>query len=469
MHIIMFSINPLFPGYGMGGAPKHLQNVALYLGKLGHDITIFCTQPEDANQPFRWHERVQVLPILRFKQPFPQPYAIPAYDMASAIQDIGEYLQNADRFYMHDGEFLFPYVYRHIPTVISLRDNVYPETLLGGFLFQADTLILISNYAKAYFQHTVGRFFPDYHQRIKVIYNGIDWEKFKPTPPNKILELIPIKPDMHIIILHPHRPEDTKGIWQTIAVVDLLVHRYGFTNIKTLVPRWLDTGLSTELRGFYDKIQDVIDHRDLTDNFIFHAWISQDLMSEYYSLGHVTLALGSFVESFGNAVYESLGCGTPAVVTRISSHREVLPENMIDKVDFGDIESAAQSAARIINAKERTRPQILDYLIENYSVDRQLKAYADIILNARITDDLHYRLVPFDEHTRFQLAPWCYVTGQRIYHDFHADYVEAENILRLIELYPGSFNFAESDQLGIQQDEIMGWYRNGYFVPVLPA
>ena len=78
-------------------------------------------------------------------------------------------------------------------------------------------------------------------------------------------------------------------------------------------------------------------------------------MPEYYSLGGVTLALGHFVESFGNTVYESLGCGTPAIVARISSHRELLPESLVDKVDFGDHDTAPAIAAEFCAANGAPR------------------------------------------------------------------------------------------------------------------
>ena len=45
---------------------------------------------------------------------------------------VAEHLVQADRFYMHDGELLLPYLYCDVPTVISLRDSVYPETIIDG-------------------------------------------------------------------------------------------------------------------------------------------------------------------------------------------------------------------------------------------------------------------------------------------------------------------------------------------------
>ncbi|MDX1991450.1 MAG: glycosyltransferase family 4 protein [bacterium] len=462
----MFSINPLFPSYVMGGAPKHLQNIALHLGEEGHNVKILCTQVGGTEKPFQWHERVTVLPVLRFKQPFPQPYATPAYNLAAALQDMGDALQNADRFYMHDGEFLFPYAYQHVPTVVSLRDNVYPETLLGSFLFQGDKLILISEYSRQYYLNTTGRFFPDLDSRIEVVHNGLDWDKFKPTEAGQILNILPVEPGAQPIVLHPHRPEESKGIRQTIAVADLLVNQYGFRDLLVLAPKWLDLQLTPELRAFYDEIQGEILLRGLERNFLFHDWIPQELMPEYFSLGTVTLSLGNFVESFGNAVYESLGCGTPTIAARISTHRELLPDHLLDKVDYGDIETAAHLAAQIIRERRQPSPETLAYLYAHYSIEKQLAGYASIILNAERSAPLTYQHPTLDEQTRYQLAPWCYLASQGIYHDFRADYYTGTELRRLIEHYPEGFTDADAMRDGLHADEMMTFYRDGYLVPL---
>jgi glycosyltransferase involved in cell wall biosynthesis len=465
MKIVAFSINPLFADHVMGGAPKHLQSIVLHLGELGHQVTVLATRREDSQQPFRWHENVEVLPVLPFRQPFPQPYAVPAYDLAAVVQIVGEHLQTADRFYMHDGEFLFPYAYQHVPTVVSLRDNVYPETLQGGFLFQGDRLILISEYARQYFLHTAGRFFPGYAERAVVIHNGVDWDHFKPQTPTEILDIVPVEPGRYPIVLHPHRPEDTKGIRQTLAVADLLVHQYGFGDLRVLVPEWLDYGLSRELRDYYDDLRNEIAERNLAENIVFHGWIPQSLMPQYYSLGSVTLALGRFVESFGNSVYESLGCGTPAIPVRISSHREILPEDLVDKVDYNDIETAAAIAAEIINSGRRTSVQTLAYLHEHYNVHKQRAAYADVILHAQRLGPLAYQLRSLDEHVRYQLAPWCYRAKRGIYHDFRSDYLADSDLDGLLAAFPDGFMLTNAQSRGIAPDTVCQWYRDGYLVP----
>jgi glycosyltransferase involved in cell wall biosynthesis len=467
MHIVMFSINPLFADRVMGGAPKHLQNIAMHLGALGHQITVLCTRVPGSDRAFNWHHNVTVKPILPFKQPFPQPYAVPAFDLAQIIQIMGEHLETADRFYMHDGEFLFPYVYQHIPTVVSLRDNVYPETLHGGFLFNSHRLILISEYSRKFYQATVGRFFPELAERMMVIPNGIDWERFQPVQSGEILDYLPFDPAQHPVVLHPHRPEESKGIRQTIAVVDLLVRQYGLVEVRALVPRWLEQQLTPDLQLYYDSMQRDIDERGLTENIIFHDWIPQRLMPELYSLGAVTLSLGYFQESFGNAVYESLGCGTPSIAARITTHRDLLPDHLLAKVDYDDIEEAARIAAEMIVSGRRTSPETLAYLHQHYGIEQQLNAYAAAILNAEVVPPMRYQYPAIDPNTRYQLAPWCYaISPNRIYHDFDAAYVDLGSLGELLIERPGGITLDEATQHDISDIVITHWYQRGYLVPV---
>ncbi|NJL57052.1 glycosyltransferase family 4 protein [bacterium] len=198
--------------------------------------------------------------------------------------------------------------------------------------------MLISEASRVYYVNTVGRFFPGFEERVVVIDNGLDWEKFRPTQPQAIYEYVNIPPGTtRPVLLHPHRPEPSKGIMQTLAVADKLVHEYGFHDLLVLAPQWHVVQASSELSEFYAAIEHEIAVGGLRDHVVFHGWIPQDLMPEYYSLGRVTLSLGHFVESFGNAVYESMGCGTPSIAARISTHRDLLPDDLLVKVDYGDI------------------------------------------------------------------------------------------------------------------------------------
>ena len=463
MNIVMFSMTPLFRDKSMGGAQKQLKKVALHLAEEGHNITILCTQRSDAMEAFHWHENLQVLPIYRFKQPFPEPYDTPTYNIATAIQDTGEYLANADVFYSHDGGLIFPYVSQQIPTVVSLRSILFSETLQSGYLFQGDALILPSQHTADAWIHTKGRFFPEFKNRVHVIHNGLDFDIYKPTKPEAIIKRIGVKPNKkHRYIIYPHRPEAPKGIMQTAEVVSLLVHDYGMKDIRVLVPKWIDTGLAAHVRQFYDDLEEKIATYGLAQNFIFHDWVSDDLMPEYYSLGDLTLAIGNYVETFGNTPYESLACGTPVLASRVAPYRDMLPQDVL--VDYDDIEATAQKAAHILENKLPVSDDIMSWLHENFQQEAMVEAYADIILNAKKRGDMAYCFNPITPETRFKLAPWCYVSDKGIYHDFKGTYYDQygwEELRRIVEKYPDSFTFLASIR-----NRIMEWYREGYIVPL---
>jgi hypothetical protein len=151
---------------------------------------------------------------------------------------------------------------------------------------------------------------------------------------------------------------------------------------------------------------------------------------------------------------------------RISSHRELLPEHLVDKVDFDDIDSAARIAAEMIREKRRTSTATMSYLHAHYSVERQRSAYADAILNARQQPELRYQLRPVDGGTRFGLAPWCYRAARGLYHDFRADYIQSDSLDSLVATFPAGFSAKMAESHGMSAAQLMDWYRQGYLVPL---
>lgn len=452
----------------MGGAPKQLQKVAVYLGSLGHTVDVLCTRSQESSNIFKWHQNVTVRPILPFKLPFPQPYAVPAYQIANIIEIVGGYLQQADRFYMHDGELLFPWVYQDVPTVVSLRDNVYPETMLGGFLFQGDVLIAISEYSRQFYQYTFGRFFPGLEARMTVVYNGIDFDHFRSTDPAELIDYLELPEMEGPILLHPHRPESSKGLWEALEVVDRLVNVHQFETLTLLAPRWLDDGTSPAVTAFYAKLASEINQRRLTSHVHFHKWIPQRLMPQYYSLGDATVALGHFVESFGNTVYESLACGTPAVAARVSTHRELLPPDLLDTVPYGDVKMGAEAIARIFKSGEPTSEATISYLKAHYPYAKQVERYAELILSATRLGPLAYKFPEADEKQAYKLAPWCYLEGRTLYHDFLHSYSTDPLLLQIAELSRSQnpISLKTVIDIGGTAENVEAFLDAGYIVPL---
>ncbi len=461
--IAVFSMTPLFPELALGGAQKQLKKVALHLGELGHQVTILCTQRRDATTPFQWHENVDILPVLRFKQPYPEPYFTPLYHIANAMRRVGAAIAEADVHYSHDGGLIFPYVYQDTPTVISLRSILFAETLQSALLFQGDEWILPSEHTRASYEAIVGQFAPAVGERMHVIHNGFDWRHFRYTKPAEIFDVIPPEVADHPVLLFPHRPDAAKGIDELIQVAALLTRDYGWDDLRVLAPRWLDADSEPSQRAYYAGLRRNISEAGLGDAFVFHDWINDRLIAEYYSLADVTLCIGSYVETFGNTPFESLGCGTPPIVSRVGPYRDLLPDEHIARVDYGDIEATAALAHEILSERRRTSPVTLRYLQAEFSQEAMVSAYAEVILRASKRPPLPFRLPQITGDSRYRLAPWCYIAPERgIFHDFRGDFQAEADLIRVAQTHPAGFSAGS-----VAAEQLQFWLDEGYVTPIV--
>ncbi len=465
MKIVMFSINPIFPDVVTGGASKHLYQIACHLGEIGHDVKILCAEPGTGLNPFSWSKNVQIFPILPFNIPFPQPYNVSGADLSLIIERISSALLEADRFYIHDGELLLPDVYSDIPTVISFRDNIYPESVLGSFIGKADDVICVSKYSANVIKHTAGRFYPELAKRIHQVNNGIDFNDFKPVDPEPLARELGVNPNEEILLLHPHRPEPGKGLPETIMVTDRLIHQYGLENIKVLIPGWIDSMISTGDSNFYNEMMRLMQDLGVEHNFQFIPWQPIERMPELYSLGAVTLCLGNIVEAFGNVAYESIACATPSVVARVGVHRTLMPDEIINKVDYGDIEGAVKQLMAIINGNEGVGKDALAYLKATMDVHRQMVEYTDIITSCQKRDKLRFSPPEFKENQAYMLAPWCYFHENEVYHDFRGAFIQAPDLADMMA-DAKLMTKADAVDAGIPEGTWDMWVKHTLVIPV---
>lgn len=456
----MFSMTPLFVDKSMGGAQKQLKKVALHLAEQGHQVTVACTWRKDAAQPFAWHERAQVLPLYRFKQPFPEPYETPPYHIANAIRDTADHLRQADAFYNHDGGLIFPFIGQDVPTTVSLRSVLFSETLQSGFLFDGDALILPSEYAADCWLETKGQVFPQFAERVHVIHNGLDFDVYCPTPPDPLAALIPdFDPVRYAYLLYPHRPETPKGIEHALRLTKALVEDYGLTHVRLLVPRWIDAGLADHVRAHYDGLAHSVAARGLSEYVVFHDWIGDDLMPAYYSAGALTLVLGHYVETFGNTPYESLACGTLPLVARVGPYRRLLKERAL-MIDYGDLERAAALAASVIVERLRTPVNTLAWLRAHFHQADMVRAYEEVMLGTRKQAPLVYAPMPIEAVRAWRLPTWCYFAEEQLWHDFLGTYLREPELYQLTQAGRATFGSDQAPPLQLQ-----AWRREGLIVP----
>ena len=466
MKIIVFTINPIFPDKVTGGASKHLYYIINYLGDQGHQVEVLCPSTDELDTTFSFSENVHVFPELDFSLPFPQPYAISPPQLSLMTQRICQRLQDADRFYIHDGEWLVPDVYDHLPTVASFRDNIYPESILGTFIGKPDDVINVSEYSGAVIENTAGLFFPGLKKRLHTVVNGIDFDFFKPVDPSSLAKRLGLDLENDIILLHPHRPEEGKGLAETIRVVKRLVHKHRLKNVKALIPEWIGSMISVGDSDFYNRMMRLMQDLDVDKNFLFVPWLPIERMPELYSLGDVTLCLGNIVEAFGNVAYESLACGTPSIVSRVGVHRTLLPDEMIDKVHFGDIDEAVDRILRIIKSKDLDLTNTINRMKSQMDLKNQVQSYGRIILECKKRERLDFSPPAFDKQQLYTLPPWCYFKDDFIYHDFQGRFENASE-LAFLNNEMNLFTKSDATKAGINEETWSQWIDKTWIIPAL--
>ena len=429
--ILALSLGPIFKNHVHGGSQKILREVVSYLGEKGNQVSVYCVRRDDNYLPFQIGENVTINPCLRFKQTFPQSYFTAPNNLEQIISVIEKEKKNNDVIYAHDSGFNFPFLYDGIPTVSSLRDFLYPETLVGAFSFERDSLIVNSKYTLDSFLQTNSSIRPQIANRIEYIPNGIDLNHFREREAlDKMRKFIGLN-STDIPILYPHRPEESKGIFDALKVIYLLKEK-GLENVKLLIPKYIDLIISQEYSPTYSKIKTLAEELDIKQNLIFHNWIPYELMPQYYSLGDLTLSLGNFVESFPNVSVESIACKTPSISSKVAAHRTVLPESVEHKVDFGDFEEAADIAYKVLKEDRIGTQKGRDFIQETYGYENMLENYERVIQNCSILPPLKIQ-VDKSPFTHVRIPSWCNLSEKfGLYNDYKYSYVDDKRLLDIL-------------------------------------
>ncbi len=434
MKILAFSINPIFPDRVTGGASKHLERVLRYLGEKGNQVTLLCAAVPGSKFEFELHSNVFVKAILPFHLPFPQPYAVSPFELSSISHTILIEISGKDRFYIHDGELLLPELYTHIPTISSFRDNVYPESVLGSFIGQADEIICVSPYSADVIRSSAGLVLSGLDERIHVVPNGIDPEVFHPSDPDPVAKELLLDLNKHRFLLHPHRPESSKGLKESLKILEKLINQFGQKDLILLSPDWLPEMQGHLENSFKQLILDFIETHGLQEHVRFHGWLRQDQLASYYSCGALTLSVGNNPEAFGNVAYESIACGTPSVVAMVGTHRTQLPDSLVYKTQYDNPSEAAEICYLILKnnlrVSERDRLEVLSLL----NLERQLTAYSSIILSATKREPMQINPQKINSAKSYRLAPWCDLTSRGIFNDYKGRYLTDEDWEGMTEL-----------------------------------
>ncbi len=217
-----------------------------------------------------------------------------------------------------------------------LEFNTFLRSSEKKLMKRADVLIAVSQYTKK----ELTEFYSMSEEKIHVIYNGVDVEKFKPPKRSKAdlrreLELSPTRK----MILFVGRLYSRKGLPTLIQAA------------HTVVKDFPDAQFVISGGGFKqneEKLRKLARQQGIEDNVAFIGYFPDDKLPSLYAAADI-FVLPALYENFPFAILEAMSTGLPVISTRVGG----IPELIIDKqtgllTDAGNHEQLTEAIAKLL-------------------------------------------------------------------------------------------------------------------------
>ena len=196
-----------------------------------------------------------------------------------------------------------------LPYVITLRGKIYPcvevpsqRRQCARALVNADAVISVSDpMAELACELGVRR------ERMHVIPNGVDTERFRPRERYEARRLLGLGCDGPLIVAIGHL-KPTKGHSELVRAVASVPQK----------PRLVIIGAQADCRGYEEALRKEIAALGLAGRVVLAGPQPYDRIPVYLAAADVSV-LASYREGCPNVVLESLACGPPVVATRVGA------------------------------------------------------------------------------------------------------------------------------------------------------
>ena len=311
------------PSSLLGGQELNLVEICSSLANRGHQINLVYTRKGDLLQQYRKFCNY----LINVNRYTPQRKMLP--EIARFLVDVGRDIlkipvsRNSVIFCNDFSSVFFGSILsslKGIPLVHYIQLPAYKfkfKLRLG--LYAVDQFIAVSNHTKCTW---VDLGIPE--NKVNVVYNGIDTEKFKP-PENFLVERkkLDLSEDK-TVILYVGRLNRNKGIEVLIKAVALAV--------KSGINAHLLIAGNPVLELNEDSLEAREQYKHSLKSLAADLGIEKDVKllghvastTTLYQVSDITVVPSTWPEPFGRVVIESMACGTPVVASRIGGIPEIL-------------------------------------------------------------------------------------------------------------------------------------------------
>jgi glycosyltransferase involved in cell wall biosynthesis len=236
---------------------------------------------------------------------------------------------------VHD---IFPYMLRDDPQLPHFRDHLNLRLAMSG-LKRADHLITVSQYSKRCVVEHLG-IAPE---RITVIYQGVDHERFRPLPVDEAIRQRYGLSESHCYLIYVGTEDPRKNLATLVRALAKLRHE---------LP---DVELIKIGRSHFDherhRLIELATQLGVRTAIHFLEDVPEDDLPLLYNLADVYVT-PSLYEGFGFPVLEAMACGTPVVCAEAGSLPEIAGSAAL-RVLPCTVETLAEALRSLLTSKDK--------------------------------------------------------------------------------------------------------------------
>lgn len=213
--------------------------------------------------------------------------------------------------------------------------------------------------------------------RINVVYNGINIEKFQPSVHVSITKKEWGISDDVEIISYIGRLDKEKGLETLIRGFSLFIKTH--KNAKLLI-----AGKPVCHTDEYKKsLEHLTSELGIADSVKFLSHLTNPV--PLYQISNVTVLTSSHSEPFGRTIIESMACGTPVVANRTGGIPEILTGEFQRMLcEPGNVQDFADTLNFVLkwkNLDPQLSARCREHILHNFNVDKMVDGIEKAILD----------------------------------------------------------------------------------------
>jgi glycosyltransferase involved in cell wall biosynthesis len=235
--------------------------------------------------------------------------------------------------------FVYDMAYKSCPETVRKRTKYLLDITLRKSCKRADKIITISEFSK----NEIIRYLDIAEDKIVVMPCGVDFSLYHPDYTNEEVQNVNEKYNINgKYLLYLGTLEPRKNIIRLIQA---------YAQLKTEIPNTPRLVLAGKKGWMYDSIFELVKELNLEEEIIFTGYIEiKD--APVLMKGAVLFLFPSLYEGFGMPPLEAMACGTPVLVSNVSSLPEVVGDAGI-LVDPFSVNSIRQGIENLLNDKNK--------------------------------------------------------------------------------------------------------------------